>query len=263
MGRIFLTNVLRSIILCAIAFVVSCGLNLLVCYLFNLIFHTKLTSFWVYLLISAGISSGIMSIVGKEAKEGTYEIFGPGVMLLPDDYWIQRIKSGKKIKYSKIGFSLLLHLLIAAAMVAVFILKFDEIDALLTDAPENVLKNTGIYMITPIVTIFITQLGYYFAYRSMYKEGRCDDCRHALCLVYEGVDEVREYTTSEIQQKEGYKYIEFEMEGHRYSANGGLLHSSRKVKQKYTTYKCRCAICSEDHYQFEYTEEKGAWSDWH
>lgn len=261
MLRVFLTNILRSVIFCVIAFIISAGLNLGLCYLFKLVFHENLSSFWLYFFVSLVVSVAFMVLIRIFGKHNS-AIF-PDTMISRYSYYYERIKKGKKISAALVSFSLFLHFLVAAAIATVCVLKFDEICALLENAPDSPLKNSGMYYVAALISSAIVQLGYYFIYKAHYKKARCSKCRHTLCLVYGGVEDVMESTNVEYGEREDKNYYEeYEVYGERFGSYGRIQTRSRQVTDRLTFYNCKCAICGEDEIQYDDTREYGSWSEY-
>lgn len=262
MAKIFGTNILRSFIITAIAILIAGGINIGVNYLCVRLIGVTSAPFWLFGVITILISGSIMGAVSKWGQDS--EIIFPKIMQTKDSKWLKLIENGKKIKWSQIKLSLLPHLLIGIVMVAVIVLRLSHWVDVTENPPKNPLLNGSLYGVTAVVAVMVTQFGYYFAYKSRYRETRCDKCRHVLCLVKIGVCGVDNSQEIELQEKNESHYVEWESDGKIYGGISGTKMRTRAVTTKTTFFNCSCVICGNEQLHSEKTgKEEGEWSEWH
>ena len=262
MAKLFATNILRSILITAIAILVAGCVNLGVNYLSIRFFKVTSAPIWLFGGIAVVLPGFMIGLVNKWGEEGG-AVF-PDVMQEKDSKWLKLIENGKKIKWSQIKLSLLPHLLVGISMVAVVVYRLSHWLDLTDNPPANPLLNGGLYAVTAVMAAMVTQFGYYFAFRSRYRDTRCDKCGHVLCLVYAGVDSVSEFQKVEQQESNESRYVEWEMNGTVYGGRTEGSRSSRIVTTEATHFNCRCVICGNEQLHTEKTGEKASkWSEWH
>lgn len=261
MKKIFWTNILRSVIISAIAFVVTGGINIGVNYFCVGVLHASGAPFWLFGGIATVLSGSIMGVVSKWGKD--YEFLFPDIMQPADSEYLKLIKEGKKIKWSQIKASLLPQLFVGIIMIVALVPGLPYAVDISENLPANPILNGCLYLMTAITSLLVTQLGYYIIYKSHYKDSRCDRCGHVLCLVKLGIDSVSSWSERETQEKSESKYREWEWDGKVYGGYGEGSFRTRAVTTKTTYFNCRCAICGNEQLHSEEGEkEYGNWSEW-
>lgn len=260
MAKLFGANILRSLIITAIAMLISGGINIGVNYFCVRVIGMTSAPFYVFAVITIVVSGTVMKFV-KEYGEDNDIIF-PEIMQSKDSKWLKLIEKGKKIKWSKIKLSLLPHLFVGIAMIAVTVLRLSHWVDVTDNPPNNPILNSALYAITATMAALVTQFGFYFAYKSRYSDTRCDKCGHVLCLVMAGVHSVNSSTETETQEVNESRYREWEWDGKVYGGYGEGYFRRREITTKTTNYNCRCVICGNEQLHSKETgKEVSKWSD--
>ena len=236
------------------------GINIGVNYFCVRVIGLTSAPIWLFGGIAIVVSGSIMGAIGKWGEEN--DLFFPEIMQPRDSKWLKLIESGTKIKWWRVKLSLIPHLLVGIAMIAVTVLRASYWLDITDNPPENPLLNGCLYAMTAVMATMVTQFGYYFTYKSRYRDTRCDRCGHVLCLAQAGVHSVDYSTEFEQQEVNESRYREWEWDGKIYSGYGEGYFRSREVTTETTYFNCRCAICGNEQLHSKETGKKiGKWSD--
>ncbi len=255
MLRIFLINIVRSILFCALAFVVSGALDIGIAYLVKLIFHVPLP-FWACVVAACLFSIAVFSLLMKWGEDTP--------AILPDLYeergsrWLERAARGKHVKFIVVWFSLLIHLAVGGVAVWLYVQFGEGLAGLFVDPPAPYLHK-GMYLAAALASVAVVQTGYFFCYWFHYKKMRCPRCKNVHCFVYAGEKDVKEDVTYEFEPDENSsERVSFELDGVRYEATGHKWNKREKVSRQ-ISYARRCVICGKKSYDYRYQFETGGW----
>ncbi len=256
MLRIFLTNLVRSILFCALAFVVAAALNLGVAYAFQAIFSGAYP-LWLCAIVAGFSSAGVFSMLMGWGKDT--EAILPPLEEPRDSSWIKRAARGKHVKFIAVWVSLLIHLVMAGVIVWAYFEYGESLATLFVEETEQLYLHKGMYLTDALTAVGIVQIGYFFSYWGRYKEMRCPTCKNVHCFIYAGDREVSETTRYEYQPDENSsKHVEFVLDGTRYEGTGHKWYG-RKITNKHISYARKCVICGKVSREYQFEEQKGSW----
>lgn len=255
MVRIFVVNLVRSILFCVAAFVVAAGVDIGAAYLTRALFRFEFP-FWMCIILSGVVSAGVFSLFMKWGED-TDAILPPSEEVR-GSYFLERAARGKHVKFIAVWASLLIHLVLGAVAVWLYF-QFGESIAALYVEPAEPYLHTGMYFTEALSSVAVVQIAYFFAYWAHYKKIRCPKCKNVHCFVYAGERSVREDVTYDFEPDEkSSKHVSVVLDGVRFESTGYKWYQRKNVSRQ-TSYARRCVICGGKSYEYLYQHEKGSW----
>ncbi|MDE7082220.1 MAG: hypothetical protein K2O89_00765 [Clostridia bacterium] len=261
MLKTLLINLARGLLINVFAAAASFGI-LYLAYWLNIETWPEYFSIYLLMFIAAVISVALIVVLFVLAKVFNWRfIFGiETIKRYGKGYWQDRIKNNKPLKAWKLRTVLLIHLLLCAVAVVVFVFTRETLEEqLLTTASDKMDVIKLLLALSVLVSVAFVQFIYFVAMRSHYKKAKCRKCKNIFCIVDVGID--YENSTTDFKFANDHVSVSgyyFDRDG-RMNFTGGKAASSRKITHKDICYNTKCLVCGCESYRYDSKTIKDNW----